>query len=81
LTNGKRRGPQGQADQGPRTQICAAPCGSRRGPQGQADQGRRERGVLCTRATEDADMRSALRVTKPCGRRQSPCRGQSPRPF
>src|SRR3954452_3111853 len=24
---------------------------------GQADQGRRERGVLCTRATEDADMR------------------------
>jgi len=23
----------------------------------QADQGRRERGVLCTRATEDAEMR------------------------
>jgi hypothetical protein len=27
------------------------------GRENQADQGRRERGVLCTRATEDAEMR------------------------
>src|SRR4051812_6362913 len=36
------------------SKILGMPTG---GECGQADQGRRKRGVLCTRATEDADMR------------------------
>src|SRR6185312_49664 len=41
----------------PANQCCAS-------RSDQAEQGRRERGVLCTRATEDADMRRSERLAR-----------------
>jgi len=46
---------------------------------GQAAQGRRERGVLCTRAIEDAEMRSATCALKSAAARGVPCEPQATR--